>query len=108
MLNRYNLPLDSDKESNLGLTIDEEVAGLLGSSLTVNNCLIGSSVLLGILLGVSESKLSRSRSVGLSLGHRGLLGLHKLLVSGQLFLNVLWNGSSTRAIQTQVSLIGRA
>jgi len=44
--------LDSDKESNLGLTLDEEVSSLLGLSLSVNECLVSGSVLFSVFFGV--------------------------------------------------------
>ena len=83
------LPSGSDNESDLGLSLDVEVAGLLGSALGVNESLVGIGVLLGVLGSVGGG--------GLAGGNAGLLGggafvsqsLHELSVSLLLLEDVL-------------------
>lgn len=85
---------NSNKEGNLRLSLDEEVTSLLGSSLIINEFLIGSLVFLEVLLGVSSSKLSGLGSILLSLGKVGLAVLKEFFISGGLLLEAFGNGSS--------------
>ena len=81
--------LDSNQESNLSLALNQEGSLLLALSLLVDELLIGGSILLGVLLSTGESGLSGSSSVGLCSFLISLSGLGELLVSGDLFLDVL-------------------
>lgn len=60
------LPTSSNDESNLGLSFDEEVSGLLGSALGINEGLVGGGILSSVLLSIGSS--------GGSLGGAILLG----------------------------------
>ena len=93
---------NSNKEGNLRLSLDEEVTSLLGSSLIINEFLIGSLVFLEVLLGVSSSKLSGLGSILLSLGKVGLAVLKELFISGGLLLEAFGNGSSAIGPISQV------
>lgn len=90
-----NLPSDSDGESNLWLSLNEEVSSLLGLSLGVDESLVGSGVLLEVFLGVGLSCDSGGLSILLSLGSSVLGSLNKLLVSSLLLKNVLWDDFSS-------------
>ena len=71
----------SDNEGDLGLGVNVEVAGLLGSALGINNGLVGVLVLLGVLGGVGSGDLS-GLSAGLLLGGTVVgKGLEELSVS---------------------------
>jgi len=62
------LPLDSDDESDLGLTFDEERSLSFSVSLGGNESSIGCGVFIEIFLGVGGSSLSSGSSVSFSLG----------------------------------------
>ena len=82
----------SDNEGDLGLGVNVEVAGLLGSALGINNGLVGVLVLLGVLGGVGSGDLS-GLSAGLLLGGTVVgKGLEELSVSLLLLEDVLGDG----------------
>ena len=61
-----HLPFNSDDESNLWLSFDEERSGLLGFSLGSDLGVISSGVLVVVLFSIGSSNLSSSNSIGFS------------------------------------------
>lgn len=62
-----DLPSNSDNESNLWLSLNEEGSLGLGISLGLNESLISGLVLLEVFLGVGGSNLSSGGSISLGL-----------------------------------------
>jgi len=79
----------SDNESNLGLGVNVEIAVLLGSTLGIDHCLVGISVLLGVLGGCGGSSGAGSSTGGLSGGTLISHVLEELGVSLRLLEDVL-------------------
>ena len=94
-LEKHYLPLDSDNESNLGLTLNVEGSGGLGVSLGLDESGISSGVLLVVLLGVVGSNLSGSSSILLGFSSRISKSLEDLSISSLLLEDVLRNVLST-------------
>ena len=94
-LEKHYLPLDSDHESNLGLTLNVEGSGGLGVSLGFDESGISSGVLLVVLLGVVGSNLSGSSSILLGFSSRISKSLEDLSISSLLLEDVLRNVLST-------------
>jgi hypothetical protein len=93
---KNDLPFDSDDESNLWLSFNEERSVLLGFSLGGDHGVISSSVLIVVLLSVSSSKCSSSSSILLS-GNSGILKCFKYLsVSFLLLKNVFWDNPGSK------------
>jgi hypothetical protein len=91
-----HLPLDSDDESNLWLSFNEERSVLLGFSLGGDHGVISSSVLIVVLLSVSSSKCSGSSSILLS-GNSGIFkSFQDLSVSFLLLKNVFWDNPGSK------------
>jgi len=63
---------NSDNESNLSFSFNEERSSGLGISLSLNESLISSSVFLVVFLSISGSNFSSGSSIGLSLSSRVL------------------------------------
>jgi hypothetical protein len=85
------LPLESDNESNLWLSINVEGSVLLGISLGGNHGLISLSVLVVILFSILSSDLSSSGSILFGLDSRFLECFKYLSVSFLLLKNVFWD-----------------
>jgi hypothetical protein len=99
------LPSGSDNEGDLGLGVNVEVAGLLGSALGINNGLVGVLVLLGVLGGVGSGDLS-GLSAGLLLGGTVVgKGLEELSVSLLLLEDVLGDGLCPKTNNTVISML---
>lgn len=91
-----NLPLDSDDESNLWLSFNEERAILLGVSLGGDQSGLLLGVLVVILLGIISSNLSSSSSILLCLSSRLLECLENLSISFLLLKNVFWDNPGSK------------
>jgi hypothetical protein len=97
------LPTSSDDKGDLGLSLDEDVSIGLGLSLGVDEGLVSSGVLLGVLLGVGGSSSSLGSTVllvGLALSLESGL---KFGISGLLLLDVLWDNSCPKTNTMRVS-----
>ena len=90
---------DSDDKCNLGLGFDEEVSGLLGTSLGFDECLVGGGVLTSVLLGILSGEGSLFGALLLGGFTSSLLGSEKLGVAGRLLLDVLWYNSCPKTHQ---------
>ena len=89
---RVNLPSGTHDEGDLGLGVNVEVAGLLGSALGINESLVGICVLLGVLDGVGSGDLA-GLGTGLLLSGTSVGEvLEELSVSLLLFEDVLGDG----------------
>jgi hypothetical protein len=86
-----NLPLDSDNESNLWLSLDEERSVLLGISLGGDESGIGLGVLIVVLFGVGGSDLSGLNSLLFGGNSRILECFEYFSVSFLLLKNVFWD-----------------
>lgn len=85
---RY-LPSGSDNESDLGLSLDVEVTGLLGGALGINESFVGICVLLGVGCSVGSGGLTGD-DAGLLVGGAFISEeLHELSVSLGLLEDVL-------------------
>lgn len=85
---------NSNEESNLWFSLNEESTLLLSVSLGLDEGGISSLILLVVLLGVSKSGLSGLSSSLLGILTSLLLGLKQLGISGLFLQDVLWNGST--------------
>jgi hypothetical protein len=90
---------DSDDKCNLGLGFDEEVSGLLGTSLGFDECLVGGGVLTSVLLGILSGEGSLFGALLLGGFTSSLLGSEKLGIAGRLLLDVLWYNSCPKTHQ---------
>lgn len=94
---------DSDDKSDFGLGFNEEVSSLLGGSLCLNKCLVGSRVLASILLSIFGSDDSLGSVFSLGFGASSFLGSEKLGITGRLLLDVLWYNSCPKTHQKMMS-----
>jgi hypothetical protein len=86
-----DLPLDSDNESNLWLSLDVEGSVLLGLSFGGNEVGISLSVLIVVLLGIGGGNLSGLSSLLFGLLSRFLQCFKYSGVSLLLLKNVFWD-----------------
>jgi len=93
---QIHLPFDSDDESNLWLSFNEERSVLLGLSLGGDHGGISSSVLLVVLLSISSSKCSSSSSFLFILNSGILECFENLSVSFLLLKNVFWDNPGSK------------
>jgi len=84
----------TDNESNLGLGLNEERTVLLGSALVVNQFLVGSGVLGGVLLGVGEGSGALGLVGGSSGGTLGLESGEELGITSTLLDDHLGNNGN--------------
>ena len=92
----FDLPLDSDNESNLWLSFNKEGSVLLGISLSGDKREIGLSVLIVVLLSIGSSESSSSGSILFGLSSRLLQCLKDLSVSFLLLKNVFWDNPGSK------------
>lgn len=90
------LPLDSDNESNLWLSLHEEGSVLFGVSLGLNQISLGLSVIVVVLLSVGGGDLSSSGSILFGLLSRFLECFKYLSVSFLLLKNVFWDNPGSK------------
>ena len=84
---------DPDEESNLGLSLDEELVLGLGISLVSDELLIGSLVLIEVLLGILHGEISGGLARLGGFGSLSLEGGETLGISGLLLEDGLGDGS---------------
>ena len=98
---------DTDHEGELGLTLNEEVAGSAGVTSGLHKCLIGSGVLSGVLLGVRGSLGTLGGTLLLGGLTGSLVGSELLGSAGGLLDDVLGDNSCpTKHSEVLVSFFG--